>query len=451
MAGISDLSVVWKNIKEIDLKPIRDAAMQPVRITLVGVSGAGKHSLAEQMRSDPAKPGIRTQSTLSIINLEQATEAPDAHLIIVVVDATRPDFNEEQRLVKIWSEAGKSILVLINKVDLVQGNFTGEPHHGWQAARVLSGSVNELGFLQKEFIPTVLELLPQKQVALGRLFPLFRMAIAKQQVSETCLSNAAYAFSTGLAEIVPVLDLPLNVTDLVVLTKSQGFLAYKLGLLLGFSTRWQDYVSEFGSVIGGGFLWRQIARSLVGLIPAWGIIPKVAVAYAGTYAVGYAILGWYQSGRKLTPKQMHALYVQAFSQGKDYARKLARRLPRPRLRRGEREGHQAIQASSQLDAEAVIDKENQQSLVVHEESNSNMADEEGAEKAELKPDAMNKHSQITARKSWLKKRLRNKRLGLRKLQDQADVQLCKNCGNASSADALYCQYCGMPFEHRGQV
>jgi uncharacterized protein (DUF697 family) len=136
-----------------------------------------------------------------------------------------------------------------------------------------------------------------------------------------------------LAEVVPALNLPLNITDIVVLTKAQAFLVYRLGLLLGFSIHWQDYLAEFGSVIGGGFLWRQLARSLVGLIPVWGIVPKVAVAYSGTYVVGNTVLQWYLTGRHLNPRQVRDLYRQALAQGKQNARRLLQRAPRPRLPR----------------------------------------------------------------------------------------------------------------------
>ena len=118
------------------------------------------------------------------------------------------------------------------------------------------GEIDELYVVYSRFLspisqrPTVLKLLPNQLLALGRMFPIFREAIAHQLINEACLTNASYAFSTGLAEIVPVLALPLTVTDMVVLTKNQAFLVYRLGLLFGFSTRWQDYVAEFGSVIG---------------------------------------------------------------------------------------------------------------------------------------------------------------------------------------------------------
>jgi hypothetical protein len=95
---------------------------------------------------------------------------------------------------------------------------------------------------------------------------------------------------------------------MIVLSKTQAFLAYKLGLTVGFSTNWHDYLREFGGVLGGGFLLRQLARSLVGLIPVWGILPKVAIAYAGTYVVGHTILQWYLTGRHLT-KDRCAIYT----------------------------------------------------------------------------------------------------------------------------------------------
>ncbi len=165
---------------------------------------------------------------------------------------------------------------------------------------MIYGSVNDIAFLQREFIPTVLELLPQQHIALGRQFPLFRLTVARQLINETCLSNAAYSFSTGLAEIVPVLDLPLNVTDLVVLTKSQAFLAYKLGLLLGFSTRWQDYVTEFGSVIGSGFVWRQIARQLDWSHPGMGNYPQ------GGSGIFRHVRGW-ECHPELVPDRTQAI------------------------------------------------------------------------------------------------------------------------------------------------
>ena len=446
VAGLKDISSVWKNIKEIDLKPIRDSATYPLRIVLVGAEGAGKHTLAEQMRTDPARPGVHSQSAIVILSREAVTELPDAHLIIVLVDATSTEFSPDHQLVKKLSEGGKNVLVFINKLDLVEGNIVGDIQQGWLANRVIYGSVNDVVYLQREFIPTVLELLPQQHIALGRQFPLFRLTIARQLINETCLSNAAYSFSTGLAEIVPVLDLPLNVTDLVVLTKSQAFLAYKLGLLVGFSTRWQDYVTEFGSVVGSGFVWRQIARSLIGLIPAWGIIPKVAVAYSGTYVVGNAILGWYLTGRKLSTKQMRALSLEAFTRGKELARKFGEKIPRPRLGSRKKDRLPAPEKRPALPEEIVISKKRGQPsmLSTAEEVDTPLTIDHEGPPASIKR-ALPEKKEIT-KKLRLQKRLHLTRQKQKINSNLTDRRTCSQCGKVSSADALFCQYCGSPFE-----
>ncbi|MBI1823413.1 MAG: hypothetical protein HYR80_04800 [Nitrospirae bacterium] len=147
-------------------------------------------------------------------------------------------------------------------------------------------------------------------------------------VSDTARANAMYTLGTGVAEIIPVLDLPLNAADILVLTKNQALLIYKLGLALGLSTRWEDHLAEFGGAVGVGFLWRQIARQLVGLIPVIGIAPKVAIAYAGTVALGEAILFWYQTGKKISGQGMREMYANALARGKVIAHELMTHTPR---------------------------------------------------------------------------------------------------------------------------
>ena len=59
MAKFPLLSDSLSNIKEIDLKPIQKQALDGVRIALVGKPGSGRSTLADQMRSDPAREGCR--------------------------------------------------------------------------------------------------------------------------------------------------------------------------------------------------------------------------------------------------------------------------------------------------------------------------------------------------------------------------------------------------------
>jgi uncharacterized protein (DUF697 family) len=331
MASVKDVTNVWKNIREVDLRPIREAALQPLNLALVGAPGSGRHTLAAQMRSDPSRPSMQTQTPLVIADLDGPERAAAADLIILVIDATSKDTSREQDLVHAWVDAGKRVLVLLNKIDLLSGGPALDDWTTWQTQDLVYVSAASPQSLLKEFVPVVLRLLPERLIPLARQFPLFRAPVANQLISETCFSNAAYSISSGLAGIVPALIVPMNISDMVVLSKAQAFLVYKLGLSFGFSTEWRDYLAEFGGIIGGGFMWRQLARQLVGLIPVWGIVPKVGVAYAGTYVVGHAVLKWYLTGRHISPQQMREFYLQAFDKGKAVGRNLLKKAPRPRL------------------------------------------------------------------------------------------------------------------------
>lgn len=379
MAGAWGLTNVWNTIKEIDLRPLREDALRLVKIAIVGNASSGRARLAAQMRRDPVREDIELQTPITILDIANAQAATGADLIIILANTNSPDLSPEKGLAQRFSDSGKKVLVFINQEASSQG---GNNFQDWGRGQVIYGPVDHTSFLLTEFVPRVVELLPEDLLPLGRSFPLFRVAIANKMINDTCFSNATYALSTGVAEIIPAIGVPLNVADMVVLTKTQAFLVYKLGLALGLTTEWQSYVTEFGGVLGGGFLWRQVARGLVGLIPAWGIIPKVAVAYSGTFVVGRAVLQWYLTGRHITKKQMQELYAQAYARTKHFAQNL----PRPLLKKG---GARALPSPAMGALPAGP--------------------------AERKPRAMRRRA--------------------------SGVQ-CPECGLILAQDAVYCQYCG---------
>jgi len=338
MAGLKDLANVWQSIKEMDLRPIRDEALQEVRLAILGRPTTPKQALAWQMRRDPHRPDEETLTPILILDYEGddtiLKPALEVDLLILLIPTEVLDSSSEQKLAEKWVDSGRKLLILVDHArqpDQAAQVLDKATWLGIGKQRVLFGDLGDQAFYLQQFVPAMLEAIPHKHLALARQFPLFRDQVSRQLISEGCLTNATYAFSTGLAEIVPGLNIPLNVADVVVLTKNQAFLAYRLGLALGLSTRWQDYLTEFGGVLGSGFFWRQVARQLIGLIPAWGILPKVAIAYAGTYVVGRVILQWYLTGKKLTPQQMRQLYAEAFYKGKAWARAMLEKVPKPQL------------------------------------------------------------------------------------------------------------------------
>jgi uncharacterized protein (DUF697 family) len=332
MASFKNLTTVWETVKEVDLRPLKEEALRTINIAVVGTPGSGRHELVDQMRSRPGYAQTQPPSPLIITDLSSTLTFSTIDLIILMLGPMENDLSTHRELANKWSDDGKRVLVLYNEqISFDEGHLPIEISD-WDALRVFLVSVSDRQSLKSEFVPAVIETLPEYQIALGRQFPLFRENLAQTLINETCFSNAVFALSTGIAETVPVLNIPLNVADMIILTKAQAFMAYKLGLTLGYSTDWQDYIKEFGGVIGSGFLWRQLARSLVGFIPLWGIVPKVAVSYAGTYVVGHVILGWYHTGRHLTGEQINALYKQAFTRGKEVGTNLVNKRLKPRIR-----------------------------------------------------------------------------------------------------------------------
>jgi uncharacterized protein (DUF697 family) len=381
MPGIKELNNVWNNVKEIDLRPIAEAAQRPLHLALAGWERPRLDALAEAMRRDPARPDQVAHTPILLATPDEAASASHLDLIILLMESVGEGNVQERQITKTWANAGVPVLVVLPQAAVESGSV---PPLVDAPSDVIAGSLDDPAFLTGTFPSAVLRLLPDQQLALARQFPLFRNAVAKALISDTCFSNAAYALSTGLAEIVPIFNIPLNIADMVVLSKAQAFLVYRLGLALGLSPRWQDYVAEFGGVLGGGFLWRQVARSLIGLIPAWGILPKVAVAYAGTYVVGNVVHQWYLTGRHLSGRQMRQLYGQAFARGKNLAQSMAAKLPKP--------------------------KRKQKQLA---------SGEPGSQPEQLPPPAR------TA-----------------KPFRRARAKVCSNCGKTSAKDAQFCQYCG---------
>lgn len=339
MTAKFDLSSVWRNVKELDLQHLREEAEKDIRLLIVGADHARMQLLANQLRTDPRRPQAETHTPIPTVHLQASADITSADLVLLIASDADENQETQSRALSQWAVRGLGVIIIYDRDAHPQGAVI-PPLQSATFASVMT-SISDWDNLAEQLVPRMIQQLPGSSLALGRRFPLMRETIANNLISETSTANAAYAFSTGLAEIVPILDIPLNVADIIILTKAQAMLVYKLGLALGMSSDWQYYITELGGVIGSSFLWRQVARSLVGLIPAWGIIPKVAVAYSGTYAVGQAVLHWYLTGRHVTKKMLRGFSQEAMARGKTIGKNFTKRLGRskkkidPQLPEGE--------------------------------------------------------------------------------------------------------------------
>lgn len=337
MPSWNNLNHLWSTLTEVDTNAIRAQAKAPFRIALLGSDAGAIHALADALRTDPfsghshSLPQALWPYPLPVSE-GALEEAAAADLALIVLPLRQPDFTPERRaFAALRGENPGQVVVIVHLLAAEDEADLDAARRDWRGAAEVRVDLETSDPLTGDLIPILLDLFPDRHVALAHHLPALRDVVAHRLINEVSVSNAGYAASTGLAEIIPVLTIPFNVADMVVLSKNQALLAYKIALALGKDIGVQEMAAELAGVLGSGFVWRELARRLVGFIPVWGLIPKVAVAYAGTYATGMAVYTWYAYGRKLTPERLRELYAEALEAGKARAAALVPE-KRPRLR-----------------------------------------------------------------------------------------------------------------------
>ncbi len=187
------------------------------------------------------------------------------------------------------------------------------------------------GFVYSHHEPErmVREILARKEefgLPLARSFAPFRAPVTERVIFGIAKENAIFSLVTALPNIAPgILQLPWGVaeigSDTAFLTGNQVRMMF---LLAGASDRpigYREQRTEVASVIAGAFGWRALARQLVGKIPlGGGLIPKAAVAFAGTYVVGKSTERLYRVGYSYTRDERRLAYEEAFARGKEIAK-----------------------------------------------------------------------------------------------------------------------------------
>jgi uncharacterized protein (DUF697 family) len=315
MLGLRNLPDMWRVLKEADLNKVRREAERPFQMLLV----AGDVGDAERLGVLLSGPEATRHPWLLPADPAEARRAADSGMLDLAV-ALSPTPDPSPALTLAVDALRDARVPVVMVVFGSRGSIAAVVWPG-EAARAAVAA------LEPSAVPAVAQALlsavsPGMRLALARHLVPLREPLFAELIEETARTNAMYALTTGLAEVVPVLDVPLNLADIVVLTKNQLVMSYRIALAAGKKGTPRELLGEVLGVIGAGFLFRQGARQLVGLIPVAGIVPKVAVAYAGTLAIGKAVVAWAAYGTALEPGAVKKLYRQALSRGKDMAQAL---------------------------------------------------------------------------------------------------------------------------------
>jgi uncharacterized protein (DUF697 family) len=310
----SSAKTLFGILKEINLEALRRSSDEPFELVLSG-------SLAPQ-----------------VLELLQATSGQARGRVRVSTEAVQTSMPRNESLQNVsgltvtclHGGAGKTF---IHEEPLHVSLLAESATHDPQATANSQTTANHLVLtdlslksLQNELIPALFERLPEAlHLPLARHVPLARPSYSKRLTDETAKANAIYAASTALGGFIPVVNVPLNLADMIVLTKNQLVMAYKLALAYGKTGTPMSVMTEMIGVLGSGFFFRQVARGLIGFIPGWGVLPKIAIAYAGTYLVGQGVSVWLRDGQKLTQRELERFYTEALTKGRRWAASLRRK------------------------------------------------------------------------------------------------------------------------------
>jgi hypothetical protein len=173
-----------------------------------------------------------------------------------------------------------------------------------------AGTVNAILHRRPDLaVPLALNVLP------------FREEVSRRMVKKIAKENALFSLATALPDIVPFVSLPWAVgefaSDTAFLTANQIRMTFLLAAANDRDVGYHEQRGEIGSIVLGAFGWRALARELVGKIP-WGggLVPKAAIAYAGTRVVGLSLERYYRLGKAYTRAERRLAYEDALNRGK---------------------------------------------------------------------------------------------------------------------------------------
>jgi hypothetical protein len=165
-------------------------------------------------------------------------------------------------------------------------------------------------------------------LALSRRFPHFRRHVVDGIIQSVARENAMFAIATALPNVLPsLIELPWAfgefASDTAFLTANQVRMAFLIGAASGRNIGFSNQKAAVIAVIGSAFGWRALARELAGKIPLGeGLIPKGAIAYAGTFVMGKAIERLQGGANSLSAAEREAVYREALNQGRNVAESL---------------------------------------------------------------------------------------------------------------------------------
>jgi len=238
----------------------------------LAVGGAGE--LAAALRRDLARGGVA-----SAVRDESAL-AESAGLVYVLTGAPGDEDLE------LFKRAQREHVPIVAVLAGPEAQTQPDPPYvlAENVVRVGPGS----GFPLDEIAHAIARVLGEQATPLAARLPVLRDAVVDRLITQFARQNGVI----GVAVFVPGADFPI-------LTVNQLRMLMRIADAYGFELD-RERIPEVLGVIGSGYGFRAVARSLLGIVPIAGWAVKGGIAYGGTRALGEAARRYFERKAPVT-------------------------------------------------------------------------------------------------------------------------------------------------------
>ena len=229
---------------------------------------------------------VATASPHAVIAAAEATGFPIPEGDVVAPDMTRPTpWGDAAETVARRMTAGRTEEEAAEVPEALEAVERAVPEEAKPAADEPIELTDEAAAdLDRRMGEWIIAACREKKLAFALAFPFVRRPLSLDAVRATAIQNAG----VGVVVFIPGADMPI-------MTLNQAKMLLQIAAAYGQPLS-AERIKELAAVVGGAFLFRNIARTAVGVVPVLGWAIKGAVGFAGTEAMGRAAIEYFEAG-----------------------------------------------------------------------------------------------------------------------------------------------------------
>lgn len=273
----------YKKMRDVTkaLKAIRGEVEKKVRIVIIAkpIVEVELISMLQVNALGKVFVGVNSSSNGEQIGTQQIRRS-DLALVVISPGESTEDL---KRMVDLAALSRNKLIIV-----------TGREINDWleeNLAEVFRVSGEDVAFIpisdgraiKSMLVKKIIDKVSDKEIALAAAVPIFREEVASRIIGKTAKQNAVIS----VAFFILGSDMPL-------LTMNQ------IKMILRLSAIYNEELSakrlyEILAVVGGGFVFRELAKQALGVIPVAGWAVKGTISYGGTVAMGQVAKKYFEN------------------------------------------------------------------------------------------------------------------------------------------------------------